>query len=294
MDDPYPCCDNGGNCTWWAWEQACCGWAKGLPGWGNANQWAGNARANSNYQVLSSPVVHSVAVRASGTYGHVAWVTSVSGSTITVTEQNCWGGYGHQNATYNASFFDGGFVVPVSSQCECQAGQTQSEACGNCGERQRTCGSDCKWAAWGACGGEGACSPGQTDDQACGDCGRQSRTCQADCSWSGFSLCSPTTCDSGAPIQSGGSGGGSSGGGGLPVSSGGSSSGGSNGWSGSTIKPGGNTPSKTDAGIPPSVDDGGPSCAVSSPVKPVALGAWWLAALALFSSRRARRFKRDF
>jgi hypothetical protein len=47
--NPYPCCDNGGNCTWWAWEAACCNWQIALPGWGDANQWAGNATANPKF-----------------------------------------------------------------------------------------------------------------------------------------------------------------------------------------------------------------------------------------------------
>jgi hypothetical protein len=48
MPNPYPCCDNDcddpldwtdvcdGNCCWWAWDQACCNWGVGLPGWGSA------------------------------------------------------------------------------------------------------------------------------------------------------------------------------------------------------------------------------------------------------------------
>jgi hypothetical protein len=192
MDDPYPCCDNGGNCTWWAWEQACCNWAVGLPGWGNANQWHGNAKLNPNFDVLSTPVPGSIANRVSGSYGHVAWVTAVNGSQITVTEQNCWGGWGHQTSTYNASYFDGGFIVP-HADCECQPGATQTESCGNCGERARTCNSSCKWESWGACGGEGECAPGASDEQACGDCGKHARTCQSDCSWGAFGACEGTS-----------------------------------------------------------------------------------------------------
>src|SRR5262245_44005218 len=79
-DGPFPWCDNGGNCTWWAWEQACCHWGVGWPGWGNANQWSGNAKAHPNCTVLGYPVVGAIATRVSGSYGHVAWVTSVSGS----------------------------------------------------------------------------------------------------------------------------------------------------------------------------------------------------------------------
>ncbi len=189
--DPYPCCDNGGNCTWWAWEAACCNWAVGLPGWGNANQWAGNAKLDPNYDVLASPVVGSIACRVSGTYGHVAWVTSVNGSTITVTEENCCTScnYGMRTATYDASHFDGGFIVRAG-QCECSPGQTQAEDCGNCGQRERGCGDDCKWSTWGSCAGEGECAKGQTDEQACGDCGKHARTCDDTCHWGQFGACS--------------------------------------------------------------------------------------------------------
>ena len=189
-NNPYPCCDNGGNCTWWSWEAACCHWAVGLPGWGNANQWAGNAKLHPDYDVLSSPVVGSIACRVSGTYGHVAWVTAVNGSTITVTEENCCSGcnYGLRSWTYQASYFDGGFIVR-KAQCACTSGQTQTEACGQCGTRSRSCGG-CSWNSWGDCTGQGPCASGQTDEQSCGDCGKHSRTCTGDCQWGDFGACS--------------------------------------------------------------------------------------------------------
>ena len=56
MNNPYPCCDNGGNCTWWAWHAACCNWGVGCPGWGNAHSWLGNAQA-SGYPTTSTPTV---------------------------------------------------------------------------------------------------------------------------------------------------------------------------------------------------------------------------------------------
>ncbi len=203
MNDPYPCCDNGGNCTWWAWEKACCNWSVGLPGWGNANQWSGNAKAHPNYQVLAKPVVGSVATRVSGSYGHVAWVTAVNGSKITVTQQNCWGGWGHETATFDASYFDGGFVVP-KSQCECTPGSDQTDSCGDCGEKKRTCNSSCQWGSWGSCGGQGVCTPGDVQEKACGECGHHSHKCKADCSWGDFDTCdgldpdATTECDTGA------------------------------------------------------------------------------------------------
>jgi MYXO-CTERM domain-containing protein len=188
-NNPYPCCDNGGNCTWWAWEAACCNWAVGLPGWGNANQWAGNAKAHADYDVVSSPVVGSIACRVSGTYGHVAWVTAVNGSSITVTEENCCSGcnYGLRTWNYQASWFDGGFIVRKAA-CACSAGQNQSEGCGNCGTRTRSCGG-CSWNAWSGCSGEGPCAKGQTDQQDCGDCGTHARTCSESCQWGDFTAC---------------------------------------------------------------------------------------------------------
>jgi surface antigen len=203
MNNPYPCCENGGNCTWWSWEKACCNWKVGLPGWGNANQWSGNAKAHPSYEVLSKPVANSIGTRVSGSYGHVVWVTAVNGGSITVTEQNCWGGWGHQTATYNPSYFDGGFVVPKST-CECQVGQTQTESCGNCGEKSRSCNAACQWGAWSDCGGQGECAPGDVDEQTCGECGHKSRSCKNDCSWDAFSTCNgldpnaTTECDTGS------------------------------------------------------------------------------------------------
>ncbi|MBU1239577.1 CHAP domain-containing protein, partial [Myxococcota bacterium] len=113
--NPYPCCDNGGNCTWYAWHSACCHWGMALPGWGNANTWAQYAAANPNYEVLSSPVVGAIAARTLGTYGHVAFVVGVSGASITVEEENCCTSCaaGVRTWTYDASYFDAGFIIPV-------------------------------------------------------------------------------------------------------------------------------------------------------------------------------------
>ncbi len=152
-NNPFPCCDNGGNCTWWAWQAACCNWGVSVPMLGNANTWAGVAASDPNYTVLPNPVPNSIGCRASGSYGHVVWVTAVDGSTISVTEMNCWGNYGMRTATYNASYFDGGYIVLKSSLCGCTAGETENQTCGTCGQQTRTCGSDCQWGAWGDCAG---------------------------------------------------------------------------------------------------------------------------------------------
>ena len=150
----YPCCDNGGNCTWWAWESVCRNWHIGLVNWGNANTWASHANANPNYDVLGHPVVGSIATRNLGAYGHVAWVTDVSGGSITVTEENCCTGCasGERSRGYAASYFNTGFVVRHGS-CDCSPGDEQTESCGDCGTRHKTCNDSCGWGDWGACGG---------------------------------------------------------------------------------------------------------------------------------------------
>ncbi len=187
-NNPYPCCDNGGNCTWWAWEAACCNWKVALPGWGNANQWVGNANANGGYAVLGSPVTNAISCRTLGTYGHVAWVTAVTGPNISVTEENCFGNYGMRAANYSASFFQG--FITQKGQTECAAGDSQTQGCGTCGTHSRGCGTNGKWGAWGSCGGQGPCAPGATQSQACGTCGTRERSCGGNCQWGAF----PTAC----------------------------------------------------------------------------------------------------
>ncbi|MSP92578.1 MAG: CHAP domain-containing protein [Myxococcales bacterium] len=185
-NNPYPCCDNGSNCTWWAWESACCNWKAALPGWGNANTWGSNAGKNPNYQVLGEPVVGSIATSTKGTYGHVAWVTGVNGSKVTVTEMNCCGGcaYGMKGNTFDKGYFNSGYVVkkgggpvgPVCGDGQCNGGESCSgcdKDCGSCcgngkcdnGEKCSTCQKDC-----GGCCGNGKCDNGET-----------CKTCNTDC-----------------------------------------------------------------------------------------------------------------
>ncbi len=112
MDNPYPCCDNGGNCTWWAWESACCNWGIGLPSpWRHAKYWATDL-ASHGYHVSQSPSAGTIACRDTGTYGHVAWVLQVSGSQVKVSEMNCCDGCnsGVREHWYEASYFSGGFI----------------------------------------------------------------------------------------------------------------------------------------------------------------------------------------
>ncbi|KAJ2850514.1 hypothetical protein IWW36_001832 [Coemansia brasiliensis] len=57
------------------------------PNWGNANTWD-NAAKQTGVPINSKPVPGCIAQTNAGKYGHVAWVTKVSGSSVTVEEYN--------------------------------------------------------------------------------------------------------------------------------------------------------------------------------------------------------------
>ena len=71
----------------------------------------------------------------------------------------------------------------------CNPGAQESEACGNCGTHTRTCDATGQWGAWGTCQNEGVCMAGQTETQTCGNCGTKTRSCNASCQWDAFSAC---------------------------------------------------------------------------------------------------------
>ncbi|MFH2007607.1 MAG: LpqB family beta-propeller domain-containing protein [bacterium] len=91
------------------------------------------------------------------------------------------------------------------TSCACNPGQTQSQSCGDCGTRTRTCNSSCQWGGWSACAGQGACSPGATQSRDCCDCGTEARTCSGSCQWGGWSECAgpdpsgTPACETGEP-----------------------------------------------------------------------------------------------
>ncbi len=71
----------------------------------------------------------------------------------------------------------------------CSPGQTQSQGCGNCGNKGRSCQSNCQWGGWGSCQGQGSCAPGQVNTEGCGNCGNHGRSCQSNCQWGGWGSC---------------------------------------------------------------------------------------------------------
>lgn len=158
-NNPYPCCDNGSNCTWWAWNEACCNWNYGLPGWGNANTWASYASKHPDFIVQGTPVVGSIATSTKGKYGHVAWVIGVGNGTVTVREMNCCGTcpYGMITRTHATSYFNSGFIRPKPKGPVCGNGSCEG------GENCANCSKDC-----GGCCGNGKCDHGET----CGSCAK--------------------------------------------------------------------------------------------------------------------------
>lgn len=65
------------------------------------------------------------------------------------------------------------------SNCQCSSGQVEDVACGDCGRRQRSCNSDCKWTGWSACNGPDPAGPPACDTGALGPCARGVQRCLA-------------------------------------------------------------------------------------------------------------------
>ncbi len=77
-----------------------------MPFYDNANKWGSRASA-LGYAVNGTPAIGSVAWSNAGTYGHVAWVEAVNGSTVTVQQYNAdWHGHWSRVDT-NASRWTG-------------------------------------------------------------------------------------------------------------------------------------------------------------------------------------------
>ena len=76
-----------GYCTWYVANR------RSVPSnWGNANAWYYNAQA-SGFSVGSTPVAGAIAWSGAGYDGHVAYVESVSGNSVTISEMNFNGGW---------------------------------------------------------------------------------------------------------------------------------------------------------------------------------------------------------
>jgi len=117
------------------------------------------------------------------------------------------------NCSQSTSYWvgQGSYPHPIpSSECEnvcaCNPGQVQSEICGNCGTRQRSCGSDCQWEGWSSCTGQGECAAGSVEPRDCCDCGTQTRRCSGQCTWEAWGSCEGPdpnggndTCETGEP-----------------------------------------------------------------------------------------------
>lgn len=76
-----------GYCTWYVANR------RSVPSyWGDARDWYYNAQA-SGFSVGSVPVAGAIAWTGAGAAGHVAYVESVSGSSVTISEMNATAGW---------------------------------------------------------------------------------------------------------------------------------------------------------------------------------------------------------
>jgi len=165
-DNRCPCCSNGGNCTWWAWHEACYGWGNALPFCPDAHNWDDYA-AGSGYPVGGNPCAGAVFCCESyarpctgGEWGHVGWVTNVfADGSVDITEMGCRGWYGvrgnhlHAPAVSPPVHYIYNPRTGGCPSCECTPGQVETRGCCDCGTQTRSCGSNCMWGGWGGCGG---------------------------------------------------------------------------------------------------------------------------------------------
>lgn len=89
-----------GQCTWYVKNKR-----PDVGGyWGDANQWISSARS-AGYSIGSQPVPGAIAVSNESSWGHVAYVESVNGNSVTVSEMNVQGVGVISTRTVSASFF---------------------------------------------------------------------------------------------------------------------------------------------------------------------------------------------
>ena len=72
-------------CTYYAWQQAYDNTGVALPALGNGGQWYSNAK-NQGLSTGTVAKAKAIACYSGGSYGHVAYVVSVNGSTMTINE----------------------------------------------------------------------------------------------------------------------------------------------------------------------------------------------------------------
>ncbi|KAI9902313.1 hypothetical protein N3K66_001665 [Trichothecium roseum] len=73
--------------------------------WGNANSWDDAAKA-TGVTVNGTPKVGAIAQSNAGSYGHVAWVSAVSGGSVTVEEYNYATSEGYGKRTVSKGTFN--------------------------------------------------------------------------------------------------------------------------------------------------------------------------------------------
>jgi uncharacterized protein (TIGR03382 family) len=94
------------------------------------------------------------------------------------------------------NFYDTKLTVQAAAACT--SGDQQTEDCGNCGKKTRTCNANGTWGEFQACANEGACKPGDQGSDPCGNCGTQKKTCSDKCAWAQEACAGEGECKAGA------------------------------------------------------------------------------------------------
>jgi hypothetical protein len=103
-----------------------------------------------------------------------------------VEAKGCTYGIVHQSRTFSSSY-SGARRINLTT-CTCEEGQAETEPCGDCGSRSRSC-VGCMWTGWSGCDGpdpEGPDAACEVGGDARGVCARGVRRCVA-----GWLTCAP-------------------------------------------------------------------------------------------------------
>jgi len=166
---------------------------------GHGNYVAASYTSSTSYwSVIDRSALQKGDVLASSSHVAVYDQGDPWGSMAVWEAKGCSYGIVHNWRTFSSSYSAARRInIDETSNCECDPGETETEACGDCGYRQRTCQTSCEWGAWSGCQGEGPCSPGASESRACNQCGVENRSCNSSCQWGAWGICLDVDPDAG-------------------------------------------------------------------------------------------------
>jgi len=105
--------------------------------------------------------------------------TCTTGSHLHLTIGNCPSCY-YQGWVFSATVDPYAHIANQRcTNCQCSSGQVERVACGDCGQRARSCNGDCKWSGWSACEGPDPAGPPACVTSGLGPCAQGTLRCRS-------------------------------------------------------------------------------------------------------------------